>query len=469
MIENVMQDRIISLKTCPFSGNAVIYVMSRDQRIRDNHAIFEAQKLAIINKKPLYVLFVLGKKGYRSREHYSFMLNGIRQIKEDLNKLNINFILRYGKRIEIIPELARETNCGALLFDFSPLTSHRSDIKAITKLVKCQVHVIDSHNIIPVWQASEKQEYAAYTFRAKVHNLLARYLVDLPSIKRHPFNGHNIGSLSCDDLTMIINSLPSSGIKIKIPSGEAAAHHRLKEFLHNDLHQYSQLRNNFDVDGQSGLSPYLHFGQISSLRVAIDTINHVNIQPLLLSANKLVKPKGENNLEDGMNDLFEELIVRKELADNFCFYNENYKSIKGAPSWARKTLDEHLADKREYLYKLDDWEATLTHDNIWNSAQIELLKTGKMHGYLRMYWAKKILEWSVSPEEALNTAIYLNDKYSIDGADPNGYVGILWSIAGLHDRPWFDRPVFGHVRYMNKAGLRRKYNVTGYINRVNSL
>jgi len=170
-----------------------------------------------------------------------------------------------------------------------------------------------------------------------------------------------------------------------------------------------------------------------------------------------------------MNALLEEIIVRKELSDNFCFYNKDYTSIKGAPVWAQASLKSHANDPREHLYTQEQLEACETSDEVWNAAQAEMNKTGKLHGYMRMYWAKKILEWSASPEEALKVAIYLNDKYSIDGADPNGYVGMLWSIAGLHDRPWFDRPIFGKVRYMNEAGLRRKYDVPAYIKRINEL
>jgi len=461
--------RSLIIKSADFFTQAVVYVMSREQRVQDNHAIVMAQRLAMEHQTPLYVLFVLDKKRNRSFEHYNFMLTGLKQVNTELDKLNIPFIIRHGNRTEVIPNFVNEINAGALFFDFSPLKQFRKDIKTISKTVKCQVQVIDSHNIIPLWQASDKQEYAAYTFRSKVHNKLSSFLISPTLITYHPFNGPKINSLTLDDAFKFISSLPKNGIKIRQSSGEVAAHQRLRDFLCNELSDYSQFRNDIAEDHQSGLSPYLHFGQISSLRVVLDTISYVNKPPLLLSENKLAKATLKNSFEDGMNALFEELIVRKELADNFCFYNQNYKSLNGAPSWARKSLDVHLADRRDYLYNLEDWEAALTHDEIWNSAQLELTKTGKMHGYLRMYWAKKILEWSVSSSEAIQTAIYLNDKYSIDGADPNGYVGILWSIAGLHDRPWFDRPVFGQVRYMNESGIRRNYQVDQYIKRIGSL
>ncbi|MBN2520958.1 MAG: hypothetical protein JXB17_10665 [Bacteroidales bacterium] len=161
----------------------------------------------------------------------------------------------------------------------------------------------------------------------------------------------------------------------------------------------------------------------------------------------------------------EELIVRKELSDNYCYYNVNYDSYEGFPEWAKQTLKIHRYDEREYVYELIDFESANTHDDLWNAAQIELIETGKIHGYMRMYWAKKILEWTKSPEKALKTAIYLNDKYAMDGRDPNGYTGCAWAIGGVHDRAWSERPVFGKIRYMNCNGAKRKFDVEEYISK----
>ena len=160
----------------------------------------------------------------------------------------------------------------------------------------------------------------------------------------------------------------------------------------------------------------------------------------------------------------EQLIVRKELADNFCYFNKSYDSYDGFPSWAKKSLDSHRNDEREYLYSISELEESNIHDNLWNAAQKQMVKTGKMHTYMRMYWAKKILEWSPTPEDALQNAIDLNDKYELDGRDPNGYTGIAWSIGGVHDRPWFDRPIFGQVRYMSYGGCKNKFDINSYIN-----
>jgi deoxyribodipyrimidine photo-lyase len=221
-------------------------------------------------------------------------------------------------------------------------------------------------------------------------------------------------------------------------------------FINKKLADYDTARNDPSKDGQSGLSPYLHFGQISAQRVALEALRSTAPEPV--------------------KEVFlEELITRRELSDNFCFYQLAYDSPKCFPDWATKTLAKHRRDRREYLYSMKDLEAGRTHDDLWNAAQREMVLHGKMHGYLRMYWAKKILEWTRSPEEAMRIAIHLNDRYELDGRDPNGYAGITWSIGGVHDRPWGERKVFGMVRYMSEKGCRSKFDVDAYRMRVTSM
>ncbi len=162
----------------------------------------------------------------------------------------------------------------------------------------------------------------------------------------------------------------------------------------------------------------------------------------------------------------EELIIRRELSDNYCLYNPHYDTVEGFPAWAKTTLNAHRNDPREFVYSYEEFDHGETHDALWNAAQLQMVRTGKMHSYMRMYWAKKILEWSKTPEDALATAIALNDRYELDGRDPNGYVGVAWSIGGVHDRPWFNRPIFGAVRYMNANGCAKKFDVNRYIAQV---
>ena len=449
------------------NGDSVVYVMSRDQRVQDNHALLAAQTMAIEQNKALYVLFILKYLNNRSREHYLFMLDGLKEVSDNLTNLNIPFVLRAGEPEQEVLSFSKQINAGALFFDFSPLHGPRTLIKTVAKSFNGTVTVVDTHNTVPAWAISNKQEYAAYTMRSKVHQQLSKYLISPPKVLIQNKDVKQLQSHSFKDVKDYINKIPACGIVVQQKPGEKEAHKQLNSFLNNKLLNYAKERNDISIDNQTGLSPYLHFGQISSLRVALNVIDYVNQPPLLLKMPKLAESSGKPSLYDGMNALLEELIVRKELADNFCFYGQSYTTLDSVPDWAKNTLSAHSQDPREYIYNKKQWERATTHDPIWNAAQAELTKTGKMHGYMRMYWAKKILEWSASPINALNTAIYLNDKYSIDGGDPNGYVGILWSIAGLHDRPWFERPVFGKIRYMNNAGLRRKFDVDAYVKRVN--
>jgi deoxyribodipyrimidine photo-lyase len=280
---------------------------------------------------------------------------------------------------------------------------------------------------------------------------LPDFLDDFPYLKKHPYNWE--GKMSIIDWEKSLKTLDVD-FTIKevdwIQPGEKAANRAMERFLKNKLPLYDKQRNDPVRDGQSNLSPYLHFGQISAQRIALEAFK--------ISTDKKSR-----------DAFLEELIVRRELSDNFCFYNANYDNIEGFPAWAKRTLNEHRSDKRKYLYTLEQFENALTHDELWNAAQMEMVKKGKMHGYMRMYWAKKILEWTESPEQAMEIAVYLNDRYELDGRDPNGYAGIAWSIGGVHDRAWNSRPVFGKIRYMSYNGCKAKFNIKRYIENVQSL
>ena len=234
------------------------------------------------------------------------------------------------------------------------------------------------------------------------------------------------------------------GIADWLVPGEDAAAGVFSDFLSGRLSSYNEKRNDPNANSVSDMSPYLHFGQISAQRMALEILKSYPGSP-------------------DTGAFLEELIVRRELSDNFCHFNTAYDSFEGFPQWARTTLNNHRRDEREYIYSKEQFELARTRDRLWNAAQSEMVKRGKMHGYMRMYWAKKLLEWTASPEDALATAIYLNDKYELDGRDPNGYAGCAWSIGGVHDRAWAERPVFGKIRYMNENGCKRKFDTERYI------
>lgn len=440
--------------------------MARDQRVRDNHALIEAQAEAVEHNLPLAVVFnLLPSTGYRRREHYEFMVAGLKEVENDLKNKNIPFIMLIGNARHNIVTLAKELAPRSIYFDFSPLSGPRRTQKAIAAEVDCRVAVVDAHNVIPVWVTSDKEEFAAHTIRRKIHNCIEAWAQEPGTVKKHPYSFVKQPTASTwSDVDKVVNRIPKNDTDHGFTSGEKAAKRALGRFIETDLKRYATDRNDATADAQSNLSPYLHFGQISSLRILLDIMDTKSHPPQIFTSFKMPTHGETAHEANGIDAFIEELIVRKELADNYCFYNRDYTSLKGAKDWAKKTLEQHKDDPREFSYTKQQLEGAETHDELWNAAQTQLRRSGKIHGYLRMYWAKKILEWTNTPRTALAWAIELNDTYHLDGGDPNGYVGILWSIAGVHDRPWFDRSVYGTVRYMARSGAEKKFDVRRYIN-----
>lgn len=440
----INQKRIRLLQKGDETAGAVVYWMSRDQRAYDNWALLFAQKSALDKKRPLAVVFNLIPQfleaGFRQ---YAFMLKGLEKTEKDLSKHNIPFFITMGEPSSEIPKFLDDVNASMLISDFDPLRIKREWKRDTARKISIPFFEVDAHNIVPCLYVSQKQEYAAYTLRPKIHKALPEFLDEFPDLKK--MQKHELDNKI--DWGKIYSSLKVNKeikeIDWALP-GQSSGHKMLEDFLFHRFDNYSSLRNDPSVNGQSNLSPYLHFGQIAAQRAAI--------QVKKFSGNK-----------DSEEAFLEELIVRKELSDNFCYYNKNYDSIKGFPGWAQKTLEKHKNDKRDFIYTKDEFENAKTHEDLWNAAQTELVSTGKMHGYMRMYWAKKILEWTNTPQYALHIAQYLNDKYEIDGRDPNGYTGCAWAIGGVHDRPWFEREIFGQVRYMNREGAKRKFDIDAYI------
>ena len=441
------QRRIHLLNQQGIADGPVIYWMSREQRVADNWGLFHAQELALKRGVPLLVVFTLSDRfaGATVRQ-YGFLLRGLEQVAKKLQGLDIPFILLRGEPSQSLLQFAGQVQAGCVVCDFDPLRIKQRWFNRVAAALPVAMLEVDGHNIVPCRVVSAKREFGAYTLRPKLRRLLAEFLQSIPQVIRHPFAWQvNVELPDAESLLQQLQPDDGVGEVGGFKTGEAAAGEELTVFVEQRLSGYARQRNNPCVDGQSGLSPWLHFGQLSPQRVAL-----------------AVAAQGES--EDSAA-LLEELIVRRELADNFCLYCPQYDSLDAAPDWARRTLEKHRHDPRRYCYYPDTFEQAATHDSLWNAAQTELVTTGKMHGYLRMYWAKKILEWTGSPEEAISTAVYLNDRYSLDGRDPNGYAGIAWSICGVHDRAWGERPVFGNIRYMSYDGCRRKFDVSLYINK----
>jgi deoxyribodipyrimidine photo-lyase len=436
--------RIRNLKAGREREGHVLYWMSRDQRVFDNWALTHAVELAENEDQSVIVAFALSPEypGATWRQ-YDFMLKGLKKVEESLAQLNIPFYIVLGEPGETIPVFVRQHRVSRMIVDFDPLKIKRAWKEKVLAHVDIPVDEVDAHNIVPCWVASDKMEYAAYSFRPKISSLLPEFLDDYPPLvrQRGSFHTHRIN-------WEVIYITLRTDHQIKpvdwLTPGENGASEVFRQFLMQKIENYAADRNDPNKSSTSGLSPYLHFGHISAQRMALDIVHHI--------------PRNKNT-----DAFLEELIVRKELSDNFCYYNPRYDQLDGIPAWARNTLRDHGPDKREFIYSTGEFEAAGTHDSLWNAAQMRMVRKGSLHGYLRMYWAKKILEWSGTPEEALHTAIYLNDKYQLDGRDPNGYAGCAWSIGGMHDRAWGEREVFGKIRYMNRKGCERKFDVEKFI------
>jgi len=306
--------------------------------------------------------------------------------------------------------------------------------------------------VVPVWTASNKQEYAARTIRNKINSKLDEFLTQFPPVvkqekKKDAKDAPKIDWKGVRETLQVDQNVEP--VKSFTPGAKAGLA-VLEDFAKKRGKRYNDKRNDPN-EGQalSNISPYFHFGQVSPQRAALYAKKHM---------------KGES-----LAAFLEESIVRRELSDNYCYYQVNYDNLKGAADWARKTLEEHAKDERPYLYSRKQFEEAKTHDDLWNAAQLQMAREGKMHGFLRMYWAKKILEWSASPAEALATAIYLNDRYELDGRDPSGYVGCMWSVCGLHGQGWAERKVFGKIRCMVYDGCRRKFDVAKFVKKYGAV
>lgn len=426
----------------------VIYWMQASQRAEYNHALEYAVMQANKLGKPLIVFFGLTDRFPLANErHYAFILEGLKSAQKALEDRGIKMIVRLGPPEQKIIELAKDASLVVVDRGYTRIQKYWR--KYAAKLLDCPLIQVESDAMVPIEDVSLKEEYSAATNRNKIYNKLNNYLIPLRhgNVKKESL-GMRIGGFKIDNTENALSLLEiDRSIKRieKFRGGTESAKQLLEDFIFKKLKDYGRQKNDPTADGTSHLSPYLHFGHISPLYIALQVMKH----------------KGA-----GKDAFLEELIVRRELSANYVYYNPNYDSFEGLSEWSRITLKEHENDRREFIYSLEQLENGKTHDPYWNAAQKEMVYLGKMHGYMRMYWGKKILEWMEKPDNAFKTALYLNDKYELDGGAPNGYAGVAWCF-GKHDRPWPERPIFGKVRYMNVEGLERKFDMEEYVNQIN--
>jgi len=436
-------------------GGPVLYWMHRDHRLRDNWALLYAASLAASRERALVAVHCLDPDYPQANApHFRFLVDGLRELHTDFKAANIPFVELVGDPPDRVAELARSLDACVLVTDFDPLRHKRRWLAQAGEAVTCPVHEVDARNVVPCFVASDKCEYMARTIRPKIHRLLPEFLEPFPGLPPlRPLDAalaKKLPQWSWEQVEQGVPGLSGASRSRYFAAGEAAGAMALDAFTGGGLRGYAEKRNDPSLDGQSGLSPWLHFGMLSAQRAALEAAS--------------------SRAEAADKEAFlEELIVRRELADNFCLHRQDYDRTSCYPEWARKTLERHADDPRPYIYTREQLENGETHDPAWNAAQLEMRLTGKMHGYMRMYWGKKILEWTPNAEEAQSVAVELNDRWSLDGRDPNGYAGIAWSIGGVHDRPWIERPIFGQIRYMNYKGLERKFDVRAYVEKIKSL
>lgn len=451
-----INERVVALNDKLVNSNAryVLYWMQMFKRVDNNHALVWAIRKANELKLPLVVYE--GLKYYypwASDRIHTFILEGVEEKRREFASSGIRYLFYLQQDASspknTVATLARDA--ALIVTDDFPCFIIPEHNRRIAERAETAVHAVDSNGIIPM-SKFEKEEYAAYTIRPKIKKLLDHYLVPLgrETVERSSVDidsncnfetvvtAETIGKLvgECD----IDHSVAPSKI---YHGGTAAARARLKKFVGEILPDYSSARSKPDRDGSSRMSAYLHFGFLSSLEIALAVRDSAASQ-------------------ESKDAYLEELIVRRELSYNMTRHNPNYDALTALPDWVQRTMRAHAGDKREYLYSLEQLEAGETHDELWNAAQREMVRTGEMHNYVRMLWGKNVIAWSPSYEVAFETLVHLNNKYCLDGRNPNSYAGILWCF-GKHDRAWFERPVFGLIRYMASHSTGKKFDAKKYI------
>jgi deoxyribodipyrimidine photo-lyase len=434
-------------------GRYVLYWMQQSQRPDWNQALEIAVREANRLKQGVVVGFgLMDDYPEANLRHYAFMLEGLRETAHALQQRGIRMVVRRGEPPQVALELGRDASL--IVCDRGYLRHQRRWRQSVAIKAACRVVEVESDVIVPVETASSKAEIGARTLRPRIHRQLAEYLHPFSAARVHtPSLDLEIDGMPVGDTAALLQTLKLdrsvSAVSNRFRGGSSEAKRRFAEFLKNRLSRYELNHNQPQTDDTSHMSVYLHFGQVSPLYLALETM-------------KSHAPKAAKDA------FIEEMVVRRELACNFTHHTPNYDSYDCIPGWARKSLAEHRRDHRPHVYSVERLVNAETHDPYWNAAMREMVCTGFMHNYMRMYWGKKILEWSRTPEEGFATTLALNNKYFIDGRDPNSFTGVAW-IYGVHDRAWPERPIYGKVRTMMASGLERKCDINAYVRKVEAL
>ena len=453
-MKEIQQERVRQLNEKDVKdGNYVLYWMQEAQRTEYNYALeYAVQRANDIGKRLLVLFGLTADYPEANLRHYAFMLEGLREVEEDLQRRGIRFVVKLGSPDEVALEYGK--HASTIVCDMGYMRPQKGWREKVASESDCLVAQVETEVVVPVELASDKREHAARTLRPKIRRHLDHFLSELePTEIEQPSLDMEAEGLDLADIDAILDAMvldrSVSPVTHLYRGGTSEAKAILDRFIETRFETYVEHRNQPQTDDVSHMSKYLHYGHISPVYVAL-------------------KIRGSGGPQDDVDSYLEEVIVRRELSMNFCHYTPDYDSYSNLPDLAQETLEEHQSDERKYVYSREQLENAETHDEYWNAAMKEMVHTGYMHNYMRMYWGKKILEWMEAPQEAYKTTLYLNNKYFLDGRDPNSFANVAW-VFGQHDRGWTEREVYGKVRYMSSGGLERKARPWQYVEKVERL
>jgi deoxyribodipyrimidine photo-lyase len=453
-MKEIQQERVRQLNEKDLKdGDYVLYWMQEAQRTEYNYALeYAVQRANEIGQRLLVLFGLTADYPEANLRHYTFMLEGLREVEEALQRRGIMFVVKLGSPDEVALEFG--AHASMMVCDMGYMRPQKGWREKVASEADCLVMQVETEVVVPVELASDKREHAARTLRPKIRRHLDDFLSEFEptEIEHHSLNMAAEG-LDLADIDAILDGVELdrsvSPVTHLYGGGTSEAKTILDKFIETRFETYVEHRNQPQTDDVSHMSKYLHYGHISPVYVAL-------------------KIRGSDGPQDDVDSYLEEVIVRRELSMNFCHYTPDYDSYSNLPGWAKETLEQHRSDEREYVYSREQLENAETHDEYWNAAMREMVHTGYMHNYMRMYWGKKILEWMEHPQDAYKTTLYLNNKYFLDGRDPNSFANVAW-VFGQHDRGWKERTIFGKVRYMSASGLERKAKPAQYVQKVERL
>lgn len=467
-------------------GRYVLYWMTAFRRTKWNFGLQRAVQWSRDLRKPLVVLEAL-RCGYRwaSDRLHAFVIQGMADNQAQLSTRDVLYYpyleLEAGAGRGLLAALAKQA-CVVVGDDFPCFFLPRM-VQVAASQIPTRFELVDSNGLLPM-RAADRTFSRAFDFRRFLQGNLRPYLAAEAMPEEDPLENCRLAAV--EDLpASILRNWPAAkpadfvaDLKqlkrfpidhavgpVAVAGGSVAAEQTLRTFLRQKLAQYAELRNEPEADATSGLSPYLHFGHLSVQQVFAEAMQGAGWTTDRISAKVNGSSSGWWGLPEHIESFLDELITWRELGYNMCSRSSGYDRYDSLPAWARQTLAEHADDPRETVYTLNEFETAQTHDPLWNAAQRQLVREGRIHNYLRMLWGKKVLEWSASPQAALEVLIELNNKYALDGRNPNSYSGIFW-VLGRYDRAWGpERPIFGKIRYMSSENTARKLRVAGYLER----